>query len=249
MLERLQDAVDRINRFTADASHELRSPVALIRTAAEYALRNPKIDSESREAFSEIVAESVEAGALLEDMLTLARADAGLGVPAFEPLELAEMVQEAGARMRPLAESKAQSVTVTSRGTAWIHGDRASVRRLLSILLDNAIKYTPAQGRIQMELAVANSHAALTVRDNGIGIPAELLPRIFDRFERADPSRGEISGTGLGLAIAKWIAGIHGATLTVESRQGEGSAFRLEFPLVGAPEPQIAAAGGTERIN
>jgi heavy metal sensor kinase len=233
MLERLQDAVERINRFTADASHELRSPVALIRTAAEYALRNPKIDSESREMFSEILAESLEAGALLEDMLTLARADAGFGTPAFEPLELAEIMQEAAARMRPLAESKVQSVTVTLPGSAWIHGDRASVRRLLSILLDNAIKYTPAHGRIQMELATTNSHAALTVRDNGIGIPADLVPRIFDRFERADPSRGGVSGTGLGLAIAKWIAGIHGATLSVESRKGEGSAFRLEFPLVG----------------
>lgn len=236
MLARLQDAVDRINRFTADASHELRSPVALIRTAAEYALRNPKIDAESRETFREIVAESVEAGALLEDMLTLARADAGFGAPALEPLELSEMVQEAGDRMRPLADGKAQSLTVTTAGSAWINGDRASVRRLLSILLDNAIKYTPARGRIRMELATTNSQASLTVRDNGIGIPAELLPRIFDRFERADPSRGETSGAGLGLAIAKWIAGTHGANLTAESRPGEGSAFRVEFPLAEAPE-------------
>jgi heavy metal sensor kinase len=249
MLERLQDAVDRINRFTADASHELRSPVALIRTAAEYGLRNPKLDSESRDVFTEILAESVEASALLEDMLTLARADAGCATPAFELLDLAEIVQEAGARMRPLAESKKQSIVVEATGPAWISGDRAGVRRLVSILLDNAIKYTPAQGRIRIELATVNSRAAVTVRDTGIGIPEDLLPRIFDRFARVDPSRGEVTGAGLGLAIAKWIAGIHGATLSASSREQQGSTFRVEFPLVEAHTPQAVSLRDAKGVD
>jgi heavy metal sensor kinase len=235
MLERLEDAVDRINQFTADASHELRSPVALIRAMAEYALRNPRLDSESREAFSEILDEAVEAGRLLEDMLTLARADAGHGTAAFEPVELQELVEEVCVRVRPLAEGKKQCVVVETGGPAWVSGDRAGLRRLVSILLDNAIKYTPPHGRIQVELHVASSRAVVTVKDNGIGIPEALLPRIFDRFARADPSRGEVSGTGLGLAIAKWIASFHGASITAESREQQGSVFTVEFALANAP--------------
>jgi signal transduction histidine kinase len=231
MLARLEDAVDRINRFTADASHELRSPVALIRTVAEYALKNPGVDDESREAFQEILAESVETARLLDDLLTLARADAGYAKTVFEPVEVAAVIEDVCTRMRPLADAKQQMVAVRAAGPVWINGDRSSLRRLLSILLDNAIKYTPAQGRIEVQLSGTERSAVVTVRDSGIGISEELLPHIFDRFVRADPSRGVVNGTGLGLAIAKWIAGAHDANLTVQSREAEGSAFTVEFPL------------------
>jgi heavy metal sensor kinase len=239
MLARLEDAVERINRFTADASHELRSPVALIRTVAEYGLRNPNIDSDSKEAFEEILAESVEAGRLLEDLLTLARADAGYATSVFEPVDLSELVEDVCAKVRPHAEGKDQTVAVRAdAGPAWINGDRSSLRRLVSILLDNAVKYTLAHGRIDVTFRTAASHAVLTVSDSGIGIPEVLLPRIFDRFVRADPSRGEVNGTGLGLAIAKWIAGAHHATLTVQSKEQQGSVFTVEFPLA---EPAAVA--------
>jgi heavy metal sensor kinase len=246
MLARLEDAVERINRFTADASHELRSPVALIRTVAEYALRNPKIDAESKEAFQEILAEAVETGQLLEDMLTLARADAGYGSVVFEAVELSELVQDAAERLKPLAEAKRQTVSVRTGGPTWISGDRSSLRRLVSILLDNAVKYTPAGGRIAMELSATPGDAVLTVRDTGIGIPETLLPRIFDRFVRVDPSRGEVNGTGLGLAIAKWIAGAHGAKLTVRSREREGSVFTVEFPLAQSRRSAASLLPDTE---
>ena len=233
MLARLEDAVDRINRFTADASHELRSPVALIRTVAEYALRNPNIDCVSRDAFEEILAESVEAARLLEDMLTLARADAGHANMAFEPVELTELVADVCSRLRPLAQAKDQTVAArTGNAPAWISGDRSALRRLVAVLLDNAIKYTPPRGRIEVELTVTSLRAVLAVRDSGIGIPETLLPRIFDRFVRADPSRGEVNGTGLGLAIAKWIADMHDAPLTVRSSALEGSVFTAEFHLI-----------------
>jgi len=245
MLGRLEDAVERINRFTADASHELRSPIALIRTVAEYALRNPHIDSDSREAFEEILAESLETGQLLEDMLTLARADAGYGSIAFEPVDIGELVEDAAARLRPLAEAKNQRVSVHAAKPVWISGERSSLRRLVSILLDNAVKYTPADGCIEIDLTTTASAALLTVRDSGIGISEDLLPRIFDRFVRADPSRGEVNGTGLGLAIAKWIAGTHGATLAVQSRERQGSVFTVEFRLrktVAAPDALLRDA-------
>ena len=233
MLARLDGAVNRINRFTADASHELRSPVALIRTVAEYALRNPDIDGVSKDAFEEILAETVETARLLEDMLTLARADAGQANKAFEPVELTELVTDACARLRPLAQAKDQTVAArTGNAPAWISGDRSGLRRLVSVLLDNAIKYTPARGRIEVALTVTSLRAVLAVRDSGIGIPETLLPRIFDRFVRADPSRGEVNGTGLGLAIAKWIADMHDAPLTVRSSALEGSVFTAEFHLI-----------------
>lgn len=241
MLARLDGAVDRINRFTADASHELRSPVALIRTVAEYALRNPGIDSVSKDAFEEILAESVETARLLEDMLTLARADAGHANKAFEPVELTELVADACARLRPLAQAKDQTVAArTVSAPAWTCGDRADLRRLFSILLDNAIKYTPRRGRIEVELTATASRAVLAVKDSGIGIPEVLLPRIFDRFVRADPSRGEVNGTGLGLAIAKWIADAHDATLSVRSSELEGSVFTAEFHLIDPSRPEPA---------
>jgi signal transduction histidine kinase len=232
MLGRLESAVDRINRFTADASHELRSPVALIRTVAEYALKNPNIDGESRDAFQEILAESLETARLLEDMLTLARADAGYAKAVFEPVDLREVTQDVCSRMRALAEAKQQTVKVnTTPRPAWINGDRSSLRRLISILLDNAVKYTPAGGRIEAGLEVRESLAVVTVRDSGIGIPQDVVPRIFDRFVRVDPSRGEVNGSGLGLAIAKWIAGAHEANLSVCSVEGSGSVFTVEFQL------------------
>jgi signal transduction histidine kinase len=238
MLARLEGAVDRINRFTADASHELRSPVALIRNVAEYALRNPDIDGENRYAYEEILAESVEASRLLEDMLTLARADAGNANMIFEPVELGELVEDACARLRPLAQAKDQTVTVrTGPAPAWTNGDYSALRRLFFILLDNAIKYTPARGRIEVDLTASASRASVAIRDSGIGIPEALLPQIFDRFVRADPSRGEVNGTGLGLAIAKSIADAHDAPLAVQSRPHGGSVFTAEFFLISAPLP------------
>jgi len=231
MMARLESAVTRISRFTADASHELRSPISFVRTVAEYAVRNPEIDAASKQAFEEILEESIEAARLLDDMLTLARADAGCCDAVFEPLDLAEVVEEVSERVRPLADAKQQAMAVKACGPARISGDRSSVRRLLWSLMDNAVKYTPAGGRIEVALQKLGPEARLTVRDSGIGIPEAMLPRVFERFFRADPSRSAVDGTGLGLAIAKWIAGVHGAALSVESREGEGTLFTVVFPL------------------
>ena len=232
MLARLENAVGRISRFTADASHELRSPISFIRTVSEYALRNASLDADSKQAFQQILAESVETARLLEDMLVLARADAGCVDITFEALNSAELIKDVCDKIRPLADAKRQTLVVAyDGGPTWIKGDRSSLRRLLWTLLDNAIKYTPPRGLIEVALQKVGSEARITVRDSGIGIPEAMLPRIFERFFRVDPSRSEVDGTGLGLAIAKWIADVHHAVLSVESKRGEGTICKVAFPL------------------
>jgi heavy metal sensor kinase len=232
MLARLEAAVNQIKQFTADASHELRGPLSFVRTVAEVALRNPKADAESRRAFADIVEEGTKATVLLEDMLTLARADAERGVSVFAELNLAEVVEQACDMARPIADERHLSLTVSVEPQlVKVLGDFATLRRLLWILLDNALKYTPAPGHIAVALSATNRRATLTVRDSGAGISESDLPHIFDRFYRADPSRSQIEGAGLGLAIAKWIAALHRADLTVESHLNKGTIFRIDLPI------------------
>ena len=234
MLQRLDSAVGQIKRFTADASHELRGPLSFTRTVAEVALRNPNTDIDSRKAFEDIVEESAKAANLLEGMLTLARADSNSVDAVLEPVDLGAVVREACSLARPLAEERNLTLSVSTAPTSPVKvlGDFSSLRRLLWILLDNALKYTPAPGQIDVALGSVSGRATLPVRDSGIGISPSDLPHIFDRFYRADPSRSQVEGNGLGLAIAKWIADLHHADLLVNSAQDEGSAFRVVFPCI-----------------
>jgi signal transduction histidine kinase len=248
MLARLESAVNEIKRFTDDASHELRSPVAFVRTAAELALRNPHTDAASRRAFEEIVTECGKASRLLKDMLTLARADAGHSRLAFEPVDLAEVVRAACQKASPLAKERGHTLThcfeagseAGSAATVW--GEYSSLQQLLWILLDNSVKYTRAPGTIKVALAAARENVTVTVEDNGIGIPETDLPLIFGRFYRADPSRSQVEGFGLGLSIAMWLASVHGATLSVDSKENEGSVFRIVFPLLAVDHVQPKAS-------
>jgi len=234
MLARLESAVNEIKRFTADASHELRNPVSFVRTTAELALRNREADPASRRAFEEIVAECGKANRLLQDMLTLARADTGHARLAFEPVDLVEVLRAFSQKGKLLAEERRHSFTIdcdTGRH-ATVLGDYASLQRLLWTLVDNAVKYTPPAGSIRLKLAVDGNQAVVTVEDNGIGISAADLPNIFGRFYRADKSRSQVEGAGLGLSIAQWISGVHGAAISVESTEEHGSVFRIVFPLL-----------------
>ena len=234
MLSRLEEAVKRITQFTADASHELRSPISFIRTTSEYALLTPGLDAETAEAFANIVRETEHTSRLLEDMLQLARSDAGRAQIVCEPVCMAEIVREVVARLRLQAEQKRQSlVERILDGGPQLSGDAMLLRRLVWILVDNAIKYTACDGCIEVVLARAGESALFTVSDNGVGIPKALLPHIFDRFFRVDASRGEQEGTGLGLAIAKWIAEAHYAQITAVSREQAGTTFEVAFPLNG----------------
>jgi len=236
MLARLESSVNRIKQFTADASHELRAPLSFTRTVAEVALRSPQIDPESRRAFEEIVDEGAKAAVLLGDMLTLARADSDYSDVVWEPVDLVAVIESVCEKARPVASERrlTLSVSLDKEQAVDVMGDFPTLRRLLWILLDNALKYTPAPGRIEVTLSASRTEATVLVSDSGIGIAQSDLPYIFDRFYRADPSRSQVEGSGLGLSIAKWIAEMHHANLSVGSEENKGTTFWIVFPLFEA---------------
>lgn len=230
MLDRLESSVNQIKRFTADASHELRGPLTFTRTVAEIALRNPATDPESKAAFEDIVDETATAAVLLEQMLTLARADASPANLVCEPVDLAEIVGEMCTAAAPIAAQRQLNLSMVAAGeTAPVPGDPALLKRLFWILLDNAIKYSRPNGTITVKLTSDEKQVTAEVEDDGIGIGSADLPFIFERFYRADPSRGLVEGNGLGLAIAQWIVESHSARITVRSDAGRGTAFRIAF--------------------
>ena len=231
MLDRLESSVNQIKRFTADASHELRGPLSFIRTAAEIALKNPRADIESRRALKDIVDEVAKAAILLEEMLTLARADSlPVALPRTQ-VDLAALLEEVCATARPIAKQHALNfLRDHDDGKVMVLGDASALKRLMWVLLDNALKYSTPNGTIAVSLSTVAGQAKVVVHDNGIGISPADLPFVFDRFYRADPSRGIVEGNGLGLAIAKWIAETHQAVLSVTSEQGIGTSFTVLFP-------------------
>jgi heavy metal sensor kinase len=233
MLARLEASVKRLTQFTADASHDLRTPVALIRSSAELALRRPRTEDEYRETLSRILAASEETTRLIENLLTLAHADAGAADLHFRDIDLVphleKVVEEAGI----LAAGKGIQVTSElAAGPVRVSADHSALARLLLIILENAVKYTPPGGSISMRLSNGAGHARIEIRDTGIGIAEKDLPHIFERFYRADQARSrEPGGSGLGLAIAHWIVGLHGGKIEAQSTFGHGSIFRITLPV------------------
>ncbi|MEK7754427.1 MAG: heavy metal sensor histidine kinase [Acidobacteriota bacterium] len=236
MLDRLESAFRKITQFTADASHELRTPTALIRTTAELALRKKRPPAEYEEALQQVLTESERTTELIDNLLTLARADSGREGARLAPLDLKSALAETIDAGQKLAESRGLAFEVSMPDRACpVIGDATMLRRLVVILIDNALKYTPPPGSIRVSLEQDGSSAVLLVRDTGIGIAAEDLPHIFERFYRADKARGRDGGAGLGLAIAKWIVEQHRGDIRVEkSTPAQGSTFWVCLPLAGA---------------
>jgi signal transduction histidine kinase len=233
MLERIERAFRKITQFTADASHELRTPIAVIRTTAEVALEQHREAAEYTEYLHQVLAESVTATELLEDMLTLARKDAKVqdrgivDVVDLRPIILG--VEPAFARITEAKGLMFRCDVVNE--PLLLKGDRQSLRRLLLILIDNAIKFTSPGGSVSVIARCGYDGIVLKFRDTGFGIDPEDLPHIFERFYRSGHGRSrETGGAGLGLAIAQAIAGDHNATIQVESRVNEGSTFTVSFP-------------------
>jgi len=236
MLERIESSVKRIRQFTANASHDLRTPLALIRTHAELALRRTRTETEYRDSLERILRASEETTQLIESLLTLARADAGAAHLHFRELDLTPLLLKAAQQASVLAISKGLNFSSRpSEETMLVRADATAVESLLLAVLDNAVKYTPAGGFVQLRSFVHFGEAVIEVEDTGIGIGAEDLPRIFDRFYRADQARSrEVPGSGLGLSIARWIAETHKGRIEVERDRATGSLFRILLPVVPA---------------
>ena len=234
MFERLEKSFSALHRFTAEASHELKTPLMVLRAGVERALRNPGTPPESLQGLDEALDQINWMAELLDSLLTLARADEGRLPLAMEECDLRELVGEASETASMLAESAGLSVTTDMPpDPVPLLADRNRIRQLLLNLVTNAVKYTPAGGSVSLGLTAHADQVVLTVGDSGIGIAAGDLPHIFDRFWRADPARsrvGERPGTGLGLAITKWVAEVHGGTIAVQSRPGRGTLFTVTLP-------------------
>lgn len=233
MLRRLDAAFTRITQFTADASHELRTPIAVIRTTSEVILERPRSVEEYEEMVGQILAEAEFTTELIENLLTLARTDANPAQLQLSPVDARRIVEE----MTPGSQALA-----SRHGLAWLSSvepeqilimvEKQSIRRLLAILVDNAIKYTPQGGTIHLTLRSTATQAVFEIIDSGVGIMPKDLPHIFERFYRGANARYINSdGSGLGLAIAQWIARAHHGTLEVLSVPGEGTTFQLNLPL------------------
>ena len=229
MLERLDDSFQRLSAFSADIAHELRTPLSNVLTHTQVTLTRPRDIEAYKEALHSNLEELQWMAQLVNDMLYLAKADHGLLTPRREPLELANEVESLLEFYALLAEDS--QIELTREGRARIAGDRSMLRRALSNLLDNALRYTPAGGAIKVVISEAASAVRISLSNTGPGISADLLPRLFDRFYRADPARSEGSSehAGLGLAITQSIIRAHGGQIRCESQEG-WTQFVIELP-------------------
>ncbi len=234
MLSRLEGSFEQLRRFTADASHELRTPLTAIQSVGEVALREDLDAVAYRDRIGSMLEEVGRLSRLIDNLLTLTRADAGAAALTSQEIDAAGLAARAVEDLRALAEEKRQDLTLVSQGPALVRADEATLTLALVNLLDNAIKYTPAGGAITVAVSARAGAILVEVKDNGPGLAPDQAARVFDRFYRVDPSRSAQAGAGLGLSIAKWAAEANGGRIELESREGCGSTFRLVLPGVSS---------------
>lgn len=232
MLARLQDAFEQLRRFTADASHELRTPLTAIRSVGEVALQEPKGPAEYRDVIGSMLEEVDRLTRLVESLLVLSRADAGHVQLHRGETSLLSVAEEATSTLEVLAEEKRQKIDVEGDADLVVSADRLILRQAIVNLLDNAIKYSPADNSILLRVYRGEGKTAiLDVIDQGPGIPVEHQPYVFDRFYRVDKARTrERGGTGLGLSITRWAVEAHGGKIALTSEEGRGTTFRVSLP-------------------
>lgn len=225
--------MDQMRRFMADAAHELRTPVTVLRSRAELTLERERDPAAYATALEEIAREAARMGSVVDDLFTLARADADEGTrrPDLTPLFLDDLVSDALATASALAEAKGVHLELGRYDETPARADAALLRQLLLILLDNAVKYTPVGGSVEVAVFPDGSSAVVIVDDTGMGIDPAEADRLFERFYRSDRAREQTGGAGLGLSIARWIAESHGARLRLRPRPGGGTRAELRLPL------------------
>jgi len=231
LLARLDASFDTMRRFMADASHELRTPIAVIRGEADVALGRDRSGTEYRGSLAVIHDESTRLARLVDDLLNLARADAGTAKLEVREFYLNDLLADCCRSMQALAAAKEIALECRSSEDVPFRGDEELLRRLVLNLLDNAVRYTPRQGKVSARVEKAGGATRISVCDTGAGIPAEAVPHVFERFYRGDAARSrQDGGFGLGLAIVKWVAECHNGSVELDSREGEGSTFTVVLP-------------------
>jgi heavy metal sensor kinase len=249
-LTRLDQAVGEMKQFSAALAHELRTPLAALRGEAEFALLHASSPEQFRRGLASQLEELDKLARLINQLLTLARAEAGEIPLARDPVDLAALGATVVEQLEPVARAGDVELACEASENVVVTGDAGWLERLLLNLLDNAIKFTPARGRISLRVSRENGAARLDVRDTGVGIAPDALPHLFERFYRVDPARSRhADGAGLGLALAKWIADRHGATIAVTSRPGEGSTFTVHLPLAVRPGSSPFTSGARVRTT
>ncbi len=229
---RLEGAFVRQSRFTSDASHELRTPLAVIHSHAELALSRPRSVEEYRETLTACLRASSRMAALVDGLLTLARADAGRLETQFNSVDLRSIVEEVVDHFGPQAATANVAISTTLAEGVIVSGDVPLLSRIVGNLLSNAIRYTPAGGSVHVSLSIDRGEALLAVDDTGRGIPAEDQPRVFERFFRADKARSRTAGgNGLGLAICKSLVEVHHGHIAFTSTEDRGTRFEVRLPL------------------
>jgi heavy metal sensor kinase len=237
MIARLEEAFQKQRQFAADASHELRTPLAIIQAESSLALDKRRTQAEYRRSLELVSQEVSYMSEIIAKLLLLARQDAASEPAEFQDVNVKDLMSEISSDLEALAQEKGVTFSLGSMDDLTVKGDKFKLKQLFLNILDNAIRYTPSGGSVSSSLARKNGSALVSISDTGIGIPAEDLPFIFDRFYRVDKARSRANGgLGLGLAIASSIARLHGGAIEVESQVGKGSIFRVTLPL---PESQM----------
>lgn len=231
MAEPIRDAFQRLRDFTANAAHELRTPVAVIEGHADVVLRQPRQAAEYVATLGTIRSEAVRLGGMLENLLIMARADAGAWPIRKELLYLDDVVLDVAQNAQVLGADRGVTVDVEALDELPVHGDPELLRQLVMILLDNAIRFSPDAQRVLVAVRRQGGRADLVVTDHGPGMEPEVVARVFDRFYSGDASRTRGSGAGLGLAIARWIADLHDAVIAIDSQPGQGTRVSVRFSL------------------
>jgi signal transduction histidine kinase len=236
----IERSIGQMRQFMADAAHELRTPITVLRMQAEVALQRERGVEDYRASLQGIESESRRLGRIVDDLLTLARADAGERVIVPVRVFLDDVVMDAVSAAGPMALARDVSVTMAGFQEAAVSGDAELLRQLVMIVLDNAIKFTQRGGTVAVTVGVRDQHATLVVADDGPGIAADQLPHVFERFFRGDPARGHdrntpaVSGAGLGLSIAQWITQAQQGTIAVTSTPNQGTVVTVRFPVAAS---------------
>ena len=228
----IERSIDYMRRFMADAAHELRTPITILRNRAEIALQQPRDTSDYVSALQGVEDEANRLGSIVDSLLVLARADTGERQIERERIFLDDIAIDAAGAARMMARPKGVEITVKDFEEAPVVGDRSLIRQLVMIVLDNAVKFTDAGGQVLVSVSMQEGAPTFSVEDTGIGIKQEELSRVFQRFFRGETARSRTDGAGLGLSIASWIAREHGARISLKSEPGVGTRVIVTFPAV-----------------